>query len=113
VYPAERVAQTIVRCARRPKREVFVGNSARMLSSRFTMAPGMTERTFATMVDKEYLEDTPAPPGPGNVLEPMWEGSGVSGGWGGQEETQMRRVALMGAAVAVPVLLGWRWLRRA
>lgn len=113
VYPAERVAQTIVRCARRPKRETLVGNSARMLSSQFTMAPGMTERTFATMVDKEHLEDTPAPPGPGNVLEPMWEGSGVSGGWGGQEKAQMRRVALMGAAVAVAVLLGWRWLRRA
>ena len=66
-----------------------------------------------TMVDKQHLGDTPAPPNPGNVLEPMDEGTGVSGGWGGKEKTQMRRVALAGAAVAVPALLGWRWLRRA
>jgi short-subunit dehydrogenase len=98
VYPAERVAKTILRCAKRPKREVFVGNSGRMLSSQFTMAPGLTERMVATMVDKQHLQDTPAPPNPGNVLEPMQKGTGVSGGWGGQKKTRMRRVALVAAA---------------
>ncbi len=115
VYPAERVAQTILRCAKRPKREVFVGNSARMLSSQFTMAPGLTERTFATMVDRQHLQDTPAPPNPGNVLEPMEDGTGVSGGWGGQEKTQVRRVALAAAAglaaAAASAPLIWARLR--
>jgi short-subunit dehydrogenase len=112
VYPAERVAQTILRCAKRPKREVFVGNSARMLSSQFTMTPGLTERMVATMVDTQHLGDEPVPPTPGNVLEPMQEGTGVSGGWEGQKKTRGRRVVAVGlatAAASAPLI--WARLR--
>jgi short-subunit dehydrogenase len=112
VYPAERVAQTILRCSKRPRREVFVGNSARVLSSQFTMTPGLTERTFATMVDKQHLGDEPTPPTPGNVLEPMEEWIGVSGGWEGQKKTRSRRVVAAGlAAAAASAPLIWARLR--
>ncbi len=110
VYPAEKVAKTIVRCARRPKREVFVGNSARMMSAQFTMAPGLTERMLATMVDRQHLQDSPQEPTPGNVFEPMSEWTGVGGGWRTDSGSSARKVAFA-AAAAVPVLLGWRWLR--
>jgi NAD(P)-dependent dehydrogenase (short-subunit alcohol dehydrogenase family) len=112
IYPAERVAKTIVRCASRPKREVFVGNSARMLSSQFTMAPGLTERMVATMVDRQHLADEPAPPTPGNVLEPMEQWTGVSGGWEGQKKTRARRLVAAGlAAAAASAPLIWARLR--
>jgi NAD(P)-dependent dehydrogenase (short-subunit alcohol dehydrogenase family) len=40
IYPAEQVARTIVRLASRPRREVYVGNSARMLAGQYRTAPG-------------------------------------------------------------------------
>jgi NAD(P)-dependent dehydrogenase (short-subunit alcohol dehydrogenase family) len=111
VYPAERVAKTIVGCAKRPKREVFVGNSARTINLQHTLAPGFTERSFAKMVDRQHLEDQLAPPSPGAAFEPM-PGTEVSGGWEGRKKTRTRQAATAGlaaAAVSAPVI--WAWLR--
>ena len=113
VYDAERVAQTMVRCAKRPKREVVVGNAGRMLALQHTLSLGLYERSAARVIDRDHFQDLPAPPNPGSLFEPMQEGSGVSGGWKTDGGTSMRRTALVGAAVAVPALLGWRRLRRA
>ncbi len=90
--------------------EVSVGNSARMMSAQFTMAPGLTERMLATMVDRQHLQDSPQEPTPGNVLEPMEEWTSVDGGWRTDSGGSARKVAFA-AAAAVPVVLGWRWLR--
>ena len=113
VYDAERVAQTMVRCAKRPKREVVVGNAGRMLALQHALSLGHYERSAARVIDRDHFQDLPAPPNAGSLFEPMQEGSGVSGGWKTVGGTSMRRMALIGAAVAVPALLGWRWLRRA
>ena len=110
VYPAEKVAKTIVGCAKRPKREVFVGNSARTINLQHTLAPGLTEHSYARMVDRQHLEDQPAPPNPGAAFEPM-AGTGVSGGWGGRQKTRTRRAAMAGLAVAAFAPLIWVWLR--
>ena len=114
VYPAERVAETIVRFAERPGREAFVGNSGRLLNLQQTLAPGLTERLMATMVDRQHLyQDRPAPPTPGNIFEPMSEGTGVSGGWkanGAPTPTPARRVAA-GVAATVPAMAAWWWFR--
>jgi NAD(P)-dependent dehydrogenase (short-subunit alcohol dehydrogenase family) len=111
VYPAEKVAKTIVGCAERPRREVFVGTSATVINLQHTLAPGLTERSFARMVDSQHLADEPAPPNPGAAFEPM-PGTGVSGGWEGRKKTRARRAATAGlaaAAVSVPVI--WAYLR--
>jgi short-subunit dehydrogenase len=108
IYPAERVAKTIVGCTKRPKREVFVGNSARMINLQHTLAPGLTERTYATMVDRQHLADEPAAPNPGAAFDPL-PGAGVSGGWEGRKKTRARRAATAGLAASVPVI--WIWLR--
>ncbi len=113
VYDAERVAKTMVRCAKRPKREVIVGGAGRMLALQHTLSLGLYERMAARMIDRDHFQDSPASPGPGNLFEPMEEGTGVSGGWKPDGKSSAGRAALVGVAVAVPALLGWRWLRRA
>lgn len=107
VYSAERVARTIVACAEDPQREVFVGNAARVLAMQYKMAPAMTERQVATMTDKMHLhQDKSAPPTPGNLFEPMEEGTSISGGWtpvtgteANPEEARRRRRIKRGALV--------------
>ncbi|TMC87436.1 MAG: SDR family NAD(P)-dependent oxidoreductase [Chloroflexi bacterium] len=82
VYPPERVARTIVNLARWPRREVFVGNAARMFWWQYLLAPGLTERMMAVLVDKLHLyQDKMVPPTSGNLFEPMAEGTSTSGGW--------------------------------
>ena len=112
VYPVEKVANTIVRLAEKPRRETFVGASGRMLNLQFGLAPNLTERLLARMVDRFHLyQDRPAAPTPGNVLEPMQEGSGVNGGWRTGDRSTARRVVAVGAA-AVPAALALFTMRR-
>lgn len=113
VYTAERVAETYVSLARRPKREVFVGNVARMMWLQFLLAPGLTERQMAVMADNLHLyKDKSAAPTSGNLFKPMPELSRISGGWEGASGERTRGVAAAAATVLVPALLAWRWYRR-
>ncbi|HET6518580.1 MAG TPA: hypothetical protein VFG47_02010 [Geminicoccaceae bacterium] len=82
VYPPEMVADAIVRLALRPRRQVVVGTAGRLLGLQHALAPGLTERMLAGLVERDHLRDRPAPPSPGNVLEPMPGWTGVHGGWG-------------------------------
>lgn len=105
VYSAERVARTIVNCGRFPRREVFVGNAARMMVQQHKMMPGTTERAIAAMTDRQQLyQDRAAPPTAGNLHEPLGENDGVDGGWHGRRRTAVRRVASVGVAAAVLAL---------
>ncbi|WP_207459958.1 SDR family oxidoreductase [Azospirillum sp. SYSU D00513] len=82
VYPAERVAETIVRLAERPRREAFVGNSGRMLTLQRRLAPAMTERMMARMVDRQHFrQNERAVVTRGNLFEPVGAEDGVTGGW--------------------------------
>ena len=111
VYPAEKVAETIVKLAERPRRETFVGASGRVIGLQQVMAPGLTERLMARMVDKQHLyQDQPAPASSGNVFEPAPEWTSVSGGWQNGGGGRVRRVATVGLVAAVPALAWW-WLR--
>jgi NAD(P)-dependent dehydrogenase (short-subunit alcohol dehydrogenase family) len=110
VYPAEQVAAAIVALARKPRREVFVGNAGRMLDLQAKLSPGLTERTMATMVDRQHFEDTPVPASPGNLFEPNMEHTGISGGWreqGNGGSSMTRGLALLAPAAVI----AW-WLLR-
>jgi len=108
--PAERVADTIVSVAKRPRREVIVGGAGRMMVAQHAMAPGMYEKAAARQVDRDHLEDRPADRTWGNLWEPMPEHAGVSGGW--RQESggngAMGKAMLAMAIVAVPALV-WSW----
>ena len=111
VYAADKVAKTVVKLAERPQREVFVGNSGRFMNLQQMLAPGMTERMFATMVQKEHLDQKrPAPPTAGNLFEPMPEWTSVSGGWKAPRNGASRALTI-GLAALVPAALAWLWLR--
>lgn len=77
----ERVAAAIVRCAKRPRREVIVGASGRQLVLAHALAPSLFERLMSRNVEREHFRDEPLAPTPGNVYEPMPEWTGVTGGW--------------------------------
>jgi NAD(P)-dependent dehydrogenase (short-subunit alcohol dehydrogenase family) len=109
IYTAERAARVIVNAARRPRREVFVGTSAHNEAFLHKLLPGLAERLMAKMVERDHFQNAPAPPGSGNLFEPMAPAS-ISGGW---RSSPAKRVGfgLLGGLLLVPALLGgWRWL---
>jgi NAD(P)-dependent dehydrogenase (short-subunit alcohol dehydrogenase family) len=114
VYPAQSVADAVVGLVEHPRRQVFVGNAARMAVAQHTLAPNLTQRMLARMVDRQHLQDRPAPPTAGNVLTPMPEGAGVSGGWrssgGSSPGTAMAGLALL--AIPLLGLLAWSRTRQ-
>jgi hypothetical protein len=82
VYEVETAAMTIANLVEHPQREVFIGSAARMLTAMHSAAPGAAEHVFATQVDKGHLsKEQDTPPTPGNLFEPVHEGSSASGGW--------------------------------
>ncbi len=107
VYSAETVAQTVVRLAEKPKREVIVGGAGHMMASQAKYMPGLYERMAAKQIDQDHFADKPAPPSEGNLFEPMPEYTSVSGGWPHTGEMPFRQ-ALM---ASLAVLIGWFWLR--
>ncbi|HYH98157.1 SDR family NAD(P)-dependent oxidoreductase [Hyalangium sp.] len=96
LYPADRVARAIVRSAVRPKREVYVGSTRRR---RQFLRP-------LTLPVRAPLSPARPSPAPGNLLAPV-PPVVASGRW--RDATYVRKGLLLGL-LAVPVLLGWRWL---
>ncbi|MGK9170989.1 SDR family NAD(P)-dependent oxidoreductase, partial [Inquilinus limosus] len=105
VYSAARVAAAIAGLARHPQREIFVGNSGRLIAFEKTVAPGLTERMLASMVERSHLGDRPTEATPGNLFEPMHDGRSVSGGWRTASTTASWRPLLAAGLglVAIPV----------
>jgi short-subunit dehydrogenase len=82
VYEAQRVARTILRLVKKPRREVFVGHSGRFFNAQHQIAPTFTERFMAVLSDHFQLSRKKgATPTAGNLFEPMAEGRDVSGHW--------------------------------
>ena len=81
VIRPERVAATIVRCAKRPRREVVVGISGRQLIALHDLALPLFERVMSRNVEREHFQQRPAEPSAGNLREPDPRWTGVTGGW--------------------------------
>ncbi len=107
VYTPQRVARTIVKLARRPRREAFAGPVGRFLARQQRRMPRMSEKRLAKMVDRHHLyRDRPAEPTEGNLYRPL--PAAAEGGWHGAGRTAGRRV-LAGAGIAAALaMLAWR-----
>ncbi|MDQ0848730.1 short-subunit dehydrogenase [Arthrobacter sp. B3I9] len=107
LYTAERTARTIVKAARKPRRETVVGPGGRMLALQHKITPGAVEATMAVQVDKTHLSRRyDAQDSSGNLYQPSEEGrkGSVKGGWGGRRRTAQRRALtalLLGGGVAL------------
>jgi short-subunit dehydrogenase len=91
VYSAEKAADTIVRLAEHPRREVYVGSAAAMLHFTRTIAPPLAERMVARQVEADHFQARPAPTTSGNLENPMTEWNSISGGWRHEEEHNTRK----------------------
>jgi len=108
VIRPERVAATIVRCAKRPRREVVVGLSGRQLIALHDLALPVFERVMSRNVDREHFQQRPAGPSPGNLREPDPDWTGVTGGWKAGDASPKgsgpARSAMRSAALATRLL---------
>ncbi|GLV53373.1 hypothetical protein KDH_02280 [Dictyobacter sp. S3.2.2.5] len=111
VYPASKVALTMLKCVLRPQREVFVGSMGRMMGTFHAIAPALAEPMMAKQIDKGHFKPEPAAPSRGALFEPMQTGNGESDGWHGEEKITTRRTTLM-ASSALPVILLAVWIWR-
>jgi short-subunit dehydrogenase len=77
------VADELVRCAERPRREILVGRGARVVAVLHALLPGLTEALMRWYVASAHFRPgDDAPPTPGATLEPMHERTATRGGWG-------------------------------
>lgn len=102
VYTPEMVADAIIACIRKPRRELYVGKAGAGLAGMRTMMPRLAERMMAKQVEHDHFQDEAEDPKDGNVFQPMGAFNDVSGGWNGREPSG-RTGAVLGAAVAVAV----------
>jgi NAD(P)-dependent dehydrogenase (short-subunit alcohol dehydrogenase family) len=112
VIRPERVAAAIVRCARRPRREVVVGLSGRQLIAFHDLALPLFERVMSRNVEREHFQQRPAGPSAGNLREPDAEWTGITGGWkagdASPDGSGPARSAMRSTAAAMLVLLATR-----
>jgi short-subunit dehydrogenase len=112
VHSADRVARSIVKLVRAPRREVIVGSTGRNSLLLAKLAPGLTERLMAVQVDRAHLDRRrSAPATQGNLFQPADGLGSVSGGWHGKLRTGLRRAAA--AALVTGGLVATRRRRRA
>ncbi|HYH22750.1 MAG TPA: SDR family oxidoreductase [Azospirillum sp.] len=90
VHPPEEVAQAIVTLARAPKPEVFVG-AGRVAELGHALAPALTERAMARMVERSMFENRPAARTDGALHQPT-DHYEAHGGWAAEpaHDGQMR-----------------------
>jgi short-subunit dehydrogenase len=69
VVAVERAARAVVRCAERPRRNIYVGMTARLTVLQATVLPGLTERLLARYVHKNHFADRPAVATTGNLYD--------------------------------------------
>src|SRR5919202_1400813 len=77
----QRDEAAIVRCAKRPRREIVVGFSGRQLIALHDLALPLFGRVMSRTVEREHFLQRPADPSPGNLREPVPDWTGVTGGW--------------------------------
>ena len=80
VYPVEKVARVIAKIIDHPRAEVVVGRAGDVMLGNYAMAPRTYERFVARQIDRNHLQDKPAPPTPGNLFESTGP-KAADGGW--------------------------------
>jgi short-subunit dehydrogenase len=114
IHDVDQVADTIVSLIERPRREATVGSPAHAFGFLHGILPGFVERQIATQVDRDHFANRTAAATPGNIYEPMSEGTEPSGEWRSSNSGPSRLVigGVGALTVGVPAFLVWRARRR-
>ena len=81
VFPPERVAQAMLSLAVRPRSAVSVGETAPLFRFMNFISPSLMRNLNAGIMENYFRRAQSAHITTGAILEPMNEGTGVSGGW--------------------------------
>ncbi len=111
-YQPELVADLIVGLLERPRGEVFAGDMAAPSSLMRTLMPGLFERAYSAMVERDHFLQEPAPPGPGNIFEPVPYGTDVHGGWSQRQRSLATASRVAALATVGALALGFAALVR-
>ncbi|GAA5223921.1 SDR family oxidoreductase [Membranihabitans marinus] len=113
VYSPQRVADTVLKAAKKPRHEIPVGPGAKQMVMQHRATPAAVENFMAAQVDKKHLSrQEPARANSGNLYRSApRELATIQGGWGGRKRQAGRRVLIgtaltAGAVVVVPVTVG-------
>jgi NAD(P)-dependent dehydrogenase (short-subunit alcohol dehydrogenase family) len=105
VYDVQQVADTIIKVVKNPRREVFVGNSGRISNVLHTVMPATYEKLSARKIEKDHFENKQSSDNPGNLFEPVPQGTTTDGGWQRRYRMQkVRNAALLLTTFALPAL---------
>lgn len=80
IYRAKRVAEAIVACAERPRRQIYVGSAARIMTFMDRFMPWLYERLQPVLVRRDHLGRGGVPASDGNLLAPK-DPHDIEGGW--------------------------------
>ncbi|WP_461163900.1 SDR family oxidoreductase [Arthrobacter sp. R4-81] len=98
VHTPQRVARTVVKLARKPRREAVVGTIGRFMLLQFKLTPGTMEAVMARQVDRTQLSRRHAAgASSGNLYRPsaVKRTARVEGGWHGRSRTARRRLVAL------------------
>jgi short-subunit dehydrogenase len=106
VFPAQKVADTIVAVARHPRRSVMVGWPAPALRWSYALAPGLVGRMSRRLFDVYFKQAKPAPVAENSLFRPVPapHGADISGGW--RRPTTPRNGQWLGALLAAGLAVG-------
>jgi short-subunit dehydrogenase len=105
VFPAEKVARTMVRLSKHPKDSAYVGFTARIFKKMNQKTPGLTRNSMSAIMENYFSRAKDAPVTEGHVLQPGPEGTGISGGWLKPQDKRLKLAGLFIAGLAGGFLL--------
>lgn len=114
VFPAQKVADTILAVAQTPRASTLVGWPAQVLRASYALAPSLTGRLSRRLFDTYFQQAQPAPVAENSLFEPRPapHGTGISGGW--RRPGSPRKGSWLGAAAVAGLAAGLLlWPRKA
>jgi short-subunit dehydrogenase len=114
VFPAQKVADTVVAVAQHPRSSTMVGWPAYAMRWSYALAPGLVGRLSRRLFDTYFQQAVPAPVSENSLFESRAApyGNNISGGW--RRPTKPRNGQWLGAALLGSLALGLiAWQRRA
>lgn len=81
VYDPRRVARAVVDTIKHPRTKKTVGGAATFLKIAYALAPGLSRKITATLMESYLKNAEDLPTTNGNLLQPVDYGRSIDGGW--------------------------------